>query len=81
MKCVDARQKSMPLGKTSMSFKMVDPVVVNPDTLSNMALANENSPPHKKYGIVPIIHVISQPNTLIPNPSWKLTSSGVSTNI
>ena len=46
MKCVEARQKSRLRGKASTSSRMVDPVVVKPDTLSNQALTRVNGPPH-----------------------------------
>ena len=45
MKCVEARQKTRLRGKASTSSKMVAPVVVNPDTLSNQALITVKGPP------------------------------------
>ncbi len=42
----DMRQKFKPRGSASISCRMVAPVVVSPDTLSNQALTSENSPPH-----------------------------------
>ena len=39
------RQNCNPRGRASTSFRIVDPVVVRPETLSNHALTNENSPP------------------------------------
>ncbi|EKD31025.1 MAG: hypothetical protein ACD_77C00422G0004 [uncultured bacterium] len=46
-KCVEERQKINPLGRLSTSVKIVDPVVVYPETLSYQALIIENSPPYK----------------------------------
>ena len=42
----DMRQNCNPRGRASTSFRIVDPVVVRPETLSNQALTSENSPPH-----------------------------------
>ena len=39
------RQNCNPRGRASTSFRIVDPVVVRPETLSNQALTSENSPP------------------------------------
>ena len=50
---------------------MVEPVVVYPETLSNQALINVNSPPHKTYGSMPKINERSQDRTMVRNPSYK----------
>ena len=41
----DIRQNINPFGRASTSCKIDEPVVVNPDTLSNQALIKLNSPP------------------------------------
>ena len=41
----DMRQNCSPRGSTSISFRIVDPVVVKPETLSNQAFTRLNSPP------------------------------------
>ena len=45
MKWVDELQKSRLCGRASISSRMVAPVVVKPDTLSNQALITVNGPP------------------------------------
>ena len=39
------RQNCNPRGSCSTSLRIVAPVVVKPETLSNQALTSENSPP------------------------------------
>ena len=46
IKCVEDRQNSRLRGSASTSSRMVAPVVVKPDTLSNQALARVNGPPY-----------------------------------
>ena len=48
MKWVAERQNSRLLGRLSMFSRIVAPVVVNPDTLSNHAFMTENGPPHSR---------------------------------
>ncbi len=42
---VEIRQNWRPYGSASMSFRIDAPVVVNPETLSKVALTRVNSPP------------------------------------
>jgi len=42
---VEKRQNCNPRGSASTSFRIVDPVVVKPETLSNQAFTRLNSPP------------------------------------
>ena len=42
---VEARQKRSPRGSASTLLRLVDPVVVKPETASNHASETENSPP------------------------------------
>jgi hypothetical protein len=67
-------QKSNPLGNISISVNIVDPVVVNPETLSNQAFVKVNSPPHITYGTTPNKQVKSQLKTTIRKPSRELIS-------
>ena len=53
MKCVEERQNRRLFGRASISVRMVDPVVVYPETLSNQAFISENSPPQSTYGSIP----------------------------
>ena len=53
IKCVEARQNSRLRGRASMSSRMVAPVVVKPETLSNQAFITVNGPPHMAYGKAP----------------------------
>ena len=47
MKWVELRQKSRLLGIASTLSRIVAPVVVYPDTLSNQAFWMEKGPPHR----------------------------------
>ncbi len=49
---------------------MVEPVVVNPETLSYQALMRVNSPPQRTYGSIPKRHERSQAKTIIAKPSF-----------
>jgi hypothetical protein len=80
-KWVDERQNSNPLGRLSISVRIVAPVVVYPDTLSYHALIRENSPPHNTYGNIPNTHERTHENTIIVNPSLILISSYLRTKI
>ena len=42
---VEARKKRSPRGSASTLLRLVDPVVVKPETASNQASETENSPP------------------------------------
>ena len=81
MKCVDARQKSRLRGKASTSSRMVEPVVVKPDTLSNQALANVNGPPQRAYGSMPNRKESSQDRKMIMYPSFKVIRSVLRTKM
>jgi len=48
MNVVEALQNNSPLGSASTSFRMLAPVVVKPETLSNSAFTSVNSPPQIK---------------------------------
>ena len=49
--------------------RMLAPVVVYPEMLSNRALTNVNSPPQIRYGIIPAKQVVIHPKTLMASPS------------
>ena len=53
MKWVEDLQNRRLFGSASMSVRIVDPVVVYPETLSNHALMSVNSPPQSTYGSIP----------------------------
>jgi len=74
-------QKSRPFGSASMSDKMDDPVVVNPETLSNHEFVMVNSPPHNTYGTIPKRHANSQLDTRMTNPSLLAISFAGGTKI
>ena len=65
MKCVALRQNKRELGSASMSSRMVAPVVVKPDTLSNQALVTVNGPPQSAYGSMPKRNESSHDRTMI----------------
>jgi hypothetical protein len=69
MKCVEDLQNKSLFGSASTSFRIVDPVVVYPDTLSNQALMIVNSPPHMIYGSIPNTKDNSQARMMVTNPS------------
>jgi hypothetical protein len=71
---VDDLQNNKPGGRASMLVKMVEPVVVYPDTLSNQALVNVNSPPHRMYGSIPTKQESSQLLTTMTKPSLLVIS-------
>jgi hypothetical protein len=52
-----------------MFTKIVEPVVVNPETLSNQASVKEKFPFQSKYGKAPNRHDVNQLATTINNPS------------
>lgn len=81
IKCVDDLQNISPLGSASISFRIVAPVVVNPDTDSKKALERVNSPPHIRYGSIPNIHERSQANIVTAKPSESVISSVLLTKI
>ena len=74
IKWVEERQKSNPFGNASIFVRIVEPVVVYPETLSYHAFTRENSPPHKTYGNIPNRHESNHENITIVNPSFMLMS-------
>ena len=64
-----------------MSLRIVDPVVVYPETLSNQAFIRVNSPPHITYGIMPKTKERSQDRTMVRNPSLSDIDPGLGTNM
>src|SRR5574344_1903722 len=81
MKWVDERQKRRPLGRPSGLDKIVEPVVVYPETDSNNAFISVNSPPHNRNGNIPNKQERTQERMVIVKPSFKLTVSDLRTNI
>ena len=73
MKWVEERQKRRPLGRASISFNMVDPVVVKPETLSNQAFIKVNSPPYNTYGSIPNMKDRSHDKTMVRKPSFNVS--------
>ena len=71
MKCVEERQNSRLRGSASTSSRMVAPVVVKPDTLSNHAFANVNGPPQRAYGSMPNRKESSHDRKMIMYPSFR----------
>ena len=57
-----------------MSSRMVAPVVVMPDVLSNQALTSENSPPQSTYGSIENTQLKNQAMSRIARPSRVLMS-------
>ena len=54
-----------------MSVRMVAPVVVYPDTLSNQALMRVNSPPQSTYGNMPNMNERIQDRKIVRKPSFS----------
>ena len=50
---------------------MVEPVVVYPETLSNHAFINVNSPPQSTYGSIPNMKDRSHERTMVRKPSFR----------
>ena len=69
MKWVDERQNIRLRGRPSTFVRMVEPVVVYPETLSKRAFTRENSPPHITYGSIPNRNDSIHDSTIIMNPS------------
>ena len=63
-KCIDC-------GTDSKFDKIVAPVVVKPDIVSNKADIGCSITPENKYGKDPNIVTVSQPNVTTPNPSLR----------
>lgn len=81
IKCVDERQKRIPLGRDSTSVRMVAPVVVKPDTDSKKAFVNVKFPPHIRYGSIPNIQESNHANIVMAKPSAIFISSVCLTNM
>jgi hypothetical protein len=81
MKCVDDLQKRRLFGKASISVNIVDPVVVYPETLSNQAFINVNSPPQSTYGSIPNIKDRIQARTMVRKPDWRVVAGFFFTNM
>ena len=75
MKWVDERQKRRLFGRASTLVRIVAPVVVYPDTLSNHALIRVNSPPQSTYGIVPKMKERTHERTMVRKPSFSERAS------
>lgn len=65
IKCVEERQKSRLFGNASTLSRIVEPVVVKPETLSNQAFIIVNGPPQSAYGSMPKMKDRSQDSAMI----------------
>ena len=81
MKCVEERQNSRLFGRLSMSVRIVEPVVVYPETLSNQAFISVNSPPQSTYGSIPNMNERSQAVTIVRKPDCIVVAGAFLTNI
>ena len=81
IKWVDERQKRRLLGSASTFVRIVAPVVVYPETLSNHALIKVNSPPQSTYGMVPKIKESTHERTMVRKPSFRESASFFFTNM
>ena len=68
MKWVEDLQKRRLFGRASMSVRIVDPVVVYPETLSNHAFIRVNSPPQSTYGSIPNMNESIQEMMMVRYP-------------
>ena len=66
---VKLRQNSMLLGRASMFVKMVEPVVVKPETASKKLSTSEGIWPLKKNGSPPKKDMTSHESATTTNPS------------
>ena len=66
---VRQRQKFMHLGSPSISLKIVEPVVVKPDTTSKNASSNRGMQPESRKGSAPNTDHRIQASATIRNPS------------
>ena len=67
--CVMLRQKSIPFGNDSMSFRMDDPVVVKPDMVSKKAFVKSGIEWLRIKGKLPKNEKRTQTRLTITNPS------------
>jgi hypothetical protein len=81
IKCVADLQNSRLFGKASTSVRIVEPVVVKPETLSNQAFISENSPPQSTYGSIPKIKERNQARTTVRKPSRSVIAGAFFTKI
>ena len=61
IQCVRLLQNKIPLGSDSISFNIVDPVVVYPEIVSNSAFVNSGIAPVNRNGSVPDKVITIQP--------------------
>ena len=69
MQCVKLRQNSRQCGICSTSGKILEPVVVNPDTVSNRASTGFVMDPLKRNGMEPMILMTIQLKATVTEPS------------
>ena len=69
IQCVKLRQNSMQYESASTSVRMLAPVVVNPDTVSNSASVNEGISPLSVNGRQPMTLITSQLSAVVTHPS------------
>ena len=72
MKCVALLQKRRLFGRASTSSRIVAPVVVNPETLSNQAFTTVKGPPQRTYGSIPNMNESTHERTMIVYPSLRV---------
>ena len=72
---VNERQNRMPLGRCSISVRMVDPVVVKPEAVSKYASARLGMAPDSTKGRAPISDIASQLTPTMKKPSRMRRSS------
>ena len=70
IQCVKQRQKFIPMGSASMSVSIVEPVVVNPDTISKKALSNLGIQPLNTKGRAPNTDQSIHASATITKPSF-----------
>ena len=66
---VKLRQNRTPLGSPSTAGRMLAPVVVKPDTVSNMASTGLGMQPVSTKGMAPIILMTTQLRAVVAKPS------------
>ena len=64
-----------------MSVRIVDPVVVYPETLSNQAFTSVNSPPHSTYGSIPNMNESIHERTMVRKPSFRVIAEAFFTKM
>ena len=81
MKWVEDLQKRRLSGSISTFSRMVAPVAVKPETLSNQAFSTLKGPPQRAYGSMPKTKDRSHERTIIMNPSFMVISGVLRTNM